>query len=177
MKRFPHILPIPIITFVVLSLCPGQLRGAPNLSLTLEQKSIIAERPFFAELAISWEGDPEQYLVENPSLTLPQGITLTSSSSSTSAKGDAHLLRYRYILYPTAPGSYVLDPVEISYWEKNASGVQTVRTDTLTMKVSSLTEVAITRYRIPALLMLIFISLFMAAFVLSKRKKKAGLQR
>lgn len=175
MKRFPPILPITIIIFFVLSLCPARLRGAPNLLLTLEQKSIIAKRPFSIELAISWEGDAEQYLVENPRLIPPQGITLTGSASSTGTKGDTHILHYRYTLYPAAPGTYVLDPVEISYWGKNANGVQTVRTDALTMKVSSWTEAVLAKCRIPAALAIIFIGLFITAFVFSKKKKKAAL--
>jgi len=174
MKRFPRISPILIIAFIALSLCPAELSGAPNVSLTVEQKSIIVEKPFSMELAISWKGDPEQYLVENPRLTPPQGITVTTSSYSTSTRGNSHLLHYRYTLYATTRGTYVLDPIEISYWERNASGVQTVRTDALTVKVSSWAEAAVTRYRMPAVLMLIFIGLFMTALVLSKKKKKAA---
>jgi hypothetical protein len=99
---------------------------------------------------------------------------VASSSYSTSAKGDSQLLHYHYTLCATTTGTYVLDPIEISYWERNASGVQTVRTDALTVRVSSRAEAAVTRYRMPAVLMLIFIGLFMTAFVLSKKKKKAA---
>jgi hypothetical protein len=67
----------------------------------------------------------------------------------------------------------VLDPVEISYWEKNAGDARTARTEALRFTVGSRSKATLQRYRIPGAVLLIFISLFAALFVLSTKKKKA----
>jgi len=173
MKRFLPIISIPALVFFALSSFPTPLNAAPALSLSVDEGSIIVRKPFSIELTISWEGDAEQYLVETPRLKLPQGITQSGSSYSTSAKENMYFLRYRYTLCAATAGTHVLDPVETNYWERNAGEAQTARTGALTFKVSTRAEVALTRYGIPGALLLIFISFFIAASVLSTKKKKA----
>jgi hypothetical protein len=68
----------------------------------------------------------------------------------------------------------VRDPVAISYWERNAGDARTASTDALHLTVSSRSEAALKRYRIPGVLLLIFISLFATLFVSSTKKKRAG---
>lgn len=173
MKRLLPVISIPALILSALASIPTPSHAAPALSLSTEEKIIRVGNPFSITLTISWEGDAEEYLVETPRLKLPEGITQTSSAYSTSAKDATHSLRYRYTLSAAATGDYALDPVEISYWEKNAGDARTARTDALRFTVSSRSEAALQRYRIPGVVLLIFISLFATLFVFSTKKKKA----
>jgi hypothetical protein len=173
MKRLLPAIFVPALILSALASVPTPSHAAPALSLSTDEEIIIVRKPFFIQLSISWEGDAETYLVENPRLKLPEGITQSGSSYSTSAKDTTHSLCYRYTLSAAATGDYVLDPVEISYWEKNAGDARTARTDALRFTVSSRSEAAQQQYRIPGVVLLIFISLFATLFVLSTKKKKA----
>jgi hypothetical protein len=173
MKRLLPIVSIPAL-IIALSSFPISVNAAPALSLSTDEEIIIVGKPFSIQLTISWEGDVETYLVETPRVKLPDGITQSGSSYSTSAKDTMYSLCYRYTLSAAATGPYVLDPVEISYWEKNAGDTRTARTDALHFTVSSRSEAALKRYRIPGVALLICISLFSTLFVLSTKKKWAG---
>jgi len=174
MKRFLPAICIPALIFFVLFSFIIPLNASPSVSLSLNEKIIIVREPFSMELSISWEGDPEQYLVETPHLKLPQNMTQSSSSYSTSAQENRYCLRYRYTLCAATAGSYVLDPVEINYWEKDAGDARIARTDALAFIVSSWSEAVVKRYWIPGVVVLIFISLFSMLFVLSTKKKRGG---
>jgi hypothetical protein len=173
MKRLLSVIFVPALVLIALASIPTPSNAAPALSLCMEEDIIVVGIPFFITITISWKGDAEAYLVETPRLKLPEGITQSSSAYSTSATDAMHSLRYRYTLSAAATGNYVLDPVEISYWEKSAGDSRTARTDALRFTVSSRSEAALQRYRIPGVVLLIFISLFATLFVLSTKKKKA----
>lgn len=173
MKRLLPVIFVPALILIALASIPTPTHAAPALSLFTEEDIIVVGKPFSITLTISWEGDAETYLVETPRLKLPEGITQSSSAYSTSAKDATHSLCYRYTLSAAATGGYVLDPVEISYWEKNDGDARTARTDALRFMVGSRSEAALWRYRIPGVVLLIFISLFATLFVLSTKKKRA----
>jgi hypothetical protein len=176
MKRLLPIISIPAVIFFALSSVPTSLNATPAFSLSVDEGSITVAKPFSIELTVSWEGDAEKYLVERPRLKLPQGITQSGTSYSTSAKENICFLRYRYTLIAGTAGTDVLEPVEISYWEKNSGDARTARTDALTFKVSTWHEAALQRYRIPAVVLLIFTSLFAVLLVLSIKKKSRASQ-
>jgi hypothetical protein len=173
MKRLLPVIFIPALVLIALASIPTLSPAAPAISLFTEDDIIVVGTPFSITLTISWEGDAEEYLVETPRLKLPEGITQAGSSYSTSAKDAMHSLCYRYTLSAAATGAYVLDPVEISYRDKNDGDARTAHTDALSFTVGSRSEAALQRYRIPGVALLIFISLFAALFVVSTKKKKA----
>lgn len=172
MKRLSPATSITTLVFFVLPFCPASLNAVPSLSLSVDEGGLVVRKPFSVELIISWEGDPEQYLVETPHLKLPEGIVRSGTSYSTSAKENMYYLRYQYTLCAATAGSYVLDPVEISYWEKDAGEARIARTEELHFTVSAWSEAALKRYWVPGVVLLIFISLFMMLFVLSTKKKR-----
>jgi hypothetical protein len=174
MNRLLAVISITALIFFSLSSSPTSLYAAPSLSLSVDEGSIVVRKPFAIELAISWEGDADRYLVETPRLKLPQGITQSGASYSTGTQGNMYFLRYRYALCAATTGTYVLDPVEITCWERNAGDARTARTGSLDFKVSSRPEAAVKRYLIPVLALLIFISLFRWLFVSSTKKKRGG---
>jgi len=172
MKRLLPAISIPALILIALVSIPTPSNAAPAFSLSTEEKIILVGKPFSITLTISWEGDADEYLVETPRLKLPEGITQSSSAYSTSVADATHSLCYRYTLSAAATGDYALDPVEISYWEKTAGDARTARTEALRLTVSSRSEAALQQYRIPVVVLLIFISLFATLFVLSTKKKK-----
>jgi hypothetical protein len=173
MKRLLPVIFVPALALIAFASIPTPSNAAPALSLSTEEKSILVGKPFSITLTISWEGDAETYLVETPRLKLPEGITQSGSAYSTSATDTTHSLFYRYTLSAAATGDYALDPVEISYWEKNAGDARIARTEELRFTVGSRSEAMLQRYLIPGAVLLIFISLFATLFVLSTKKKRA----
>lgn len=166
---------VPITSTLLLStlLNPGQLIGAPRVSLSLDKNTISPQKTFSCELAVSWEGDADQYLVDRPHLKFPEGITEVGSSSSSTTTGNSYILRYRYDLQAEKEGTYVLKPVEISYWAKGNNTEEKVSTEELTIKVTSFNLLQFGRnWLVPIGFTIILISLFGTLIVLPLKKRR-----
>ena len=166
---------VPITSTLLLSslLNPGQLIGAPRVSLSLDKNTISPQKTFSCELAVSWEGDADQYLVDRPHLKFPEGITEVGSSSSSTTTGNSYILRYRYDLQAEKEGTYVLKPVEISYWAKGNNTEEKVSTEELTIKVTSFNLLQCGRnWLVPIGVTIILISLFCTLIVLTLKKRR-----
>jgi hypothetical protein len=173
MNPFFKIASITSALLVVHFLLPCQLIGAPRVSLSLDKKNISAQKPFSCELTISWEGDADQYLVDRPRLKPPEGIVEVGSSSSSITRGDQYLLQYRYDLQAEKEGSYVLEPIEISFWAKGNNEEEKINTDKLTITVTSFSLAQYGENRlIPVALVIIVVSLFSALIVIISKKRR-----
>lgn len=160
------------LALIVLFLFPSQLRGAPTVSLFLDNKHITANKTFSSTLTVSWKGDADQYLIEPPQLTLPEDINEIRTASRSITRGDHYLLEYRFDLRAEKEGDYVIKPVEISYWEKGNNKVETVKTEALRLSVTSFNLIHYGRYWPLGVLAIIFLSLFITLIVLSTKKKR-----
>jgi len=173
MNPFFKIASIASALLVVHCLLPCLLIGAPRVSLSLDKKNISAQKTFTCELTISWEGDADQYLVDRPNLNPPEGIVEVGSSSSSITRGDKYLLQYRYDLQAEKEGTYVLQPIAISFWAKGNNEEEKVSAEELTITVTSF---SLTQYSgnwlIPVALAIIVISLFSALIVLISKKRR-----
>jgi hypothetical protein len=166
---------VPIASMLLLSafLNPGKLNGAPRVSLALDKNTISPQKTFSCELAVSWEGDPDQYLVDRPHLKFPEGITAVGSSSSSTTTGNSYTLRYRYDLQAEKKGTYVLQPVAISYWAKGNNTEEKVSTDELTIEVTSFNLLQFGRnWLVPVGFTIILISLFGTLIVVKSKKRR-----
>jgi hypothetical protein len=147
--------------------------GAPTLSLSLEHNHITAKKTFSATLTVSWEGDADQYLVEPPQLTLPEDIEEIGTASRSITRGDQYRLEYRFDLRTEKEGDYEIKPVELSFWAKGNTAVETVKTEALRFSVTSFTLTHYVRYwPLGVLLAIIFLSLFIALIVLITKNKR-----
>jgi len=160
------------LVLIGLLLFPSQLRGAPTLSFSLDNKHITAQKTFSSTLAVSWKGDADQYLVEPPQLTLPEDIYEIGTGSRSITRGDQYLLEYRFDLRAEKEGDYVIKPVEISYWEKGNNTVEKVQTEALRFSVTTFNLTNYGKYWPLGVLVIIFLSLFITLIVLSKKKKR-----
>ena len=166
---------VPIASTLLLStlLNPGQLIGAPRVSLSLDKNTISPQKTFSCELAVSWEGDADQYLVDRPHLKFPEGITEVGSSSSSTATGNIYILRYRYDLQAEKEGTYVVQPVAISYWAKGNNTEEKVSTEELTIKVTSFNLLPLGRnWLVPIGFTIILINLLCTLIVLTIKKRR-----
>ena len=157
-----------------LFLFPSHLRGAPSLSLSLDDQHITAKKTFSATLTVSWKGDADQYLLEPPQVILPEEMNEIGTASRSITREDHYLLEYRFDLRAEKEGDYVIRPVEISYWEKGNNTVQMAKTEALPINVTAFTLTTYGRYGLIGLLATIFLSLFITLIVLSKKKKRQG---
>lgn len=168
---------VSITSMLLLStfLFPGQLIGTPRVSLSLDKKTISPQRTFSCELAISWEGDPDQYLVDRPHLKFPEGISEVGSSSGSITNGNRYILRYRYDLQADKEGTYVLEPAAISYWAKGKNTEEKVNTEELTIKVTSFSLPQYGRnWLLPVTLTIILISLLSTLIVVILKKRRGN---
>jgi hypothetical protein len=173
MNSFLKIASITSALLVVLCLIPCQLIGAPRVSLSLDKKNIPAQKPFSCKLTISWEGDADQYLVDRPRLTPPEGIVEIGSSSSSITRGNEYLLQYRYDLQAEKEGSYVLEPIAISFWAKGNNEEEQISTEKLTITVTSFSLAQYgENWLIPVALVIIVISLFSSLIVIISKKRR-----
>jgi len=160
------------LILIALLLSPSQLRGAPALSFSLDNKHTTTNKTFSSTLTLSWKGDADQYLIEPPQLTLPEDIDEIGTASRSITRGDQYLLEYRFDLRAAKEGDYVIKPVEISYWAKDNNSVETVKTEALRFSVTSFNLAHYWKYWPLGLLAIIFLSLFITLIVLSTRKKR-----
>ena len=164
----------PSLVLIGLLLFPSQLRGAPTLSLSLDNKHITAKKTFSSTLTVFWKGDADQYLIEPPHITLPEDISDMGTASRSITRGDQYLLEYRFDLRAEKEGDYVIEPVEISYWEKGSTTVEKVKTEPLRFSVTTFKLTNYGRYWPLGVLVIIFLSLFIILIVLSTKKKRQG---
>ncbi|NOQ86275.1 MAG: hypothetical protein GQ554_05270 [Deltaproteobacteria bacterium] len=159
------------IAFIFSTSFPNELPGAPAVSLYLDKGTIYTNRNFSFELALSWEGDADQYLVAPPQITLPAGIEEKDSSFSSISRGDRFSLHYRYDLFAQQEGDYHIQPIEISYWEKGKNKEEKIKTEVLNFKVTSFSIINLGKYWLLFILAIFLLSLFVVLIVLYKRKK------
>ena len=159
------------IAFIFSTAFPNELPGAPAVSLSLDKGTIYTNRNFSFELALSWEGDADQYLVVPPQITLPAGIEEKDSSFRSVSRGDRYSLYYRYDLFSQQEGDYHIQPIEISYWEKGKNKEEKIKTEVLNFKVTSFSIINLGKYWLLFILAIFLLSLFMVVIVLYKRKK------
>jgi hypothetical protein len=173
MNLFLKVVSISSVLLLSTFLYPGQLIGAPRVSLSLDKNRISPQKTFTCELTISWEGDADQYLVDRPHLTFPEGITEVGSSSSSISTGNRYTLRYRYALRAEKEGTYLLKPAAISYWAKGNNAEEQASTEELTIPVTSFSLLKYGRnWLVPVVLTIILISLFGALIVVTSRKRR-----
>lgn len=159
------------IAFIFLTSFPHELIGAPAVSLSLNKDTIYANRNFSLELILSWEGDPDQYLIAPPHITLPTGIEEIDSSFRSVSRGDRYSLYYRYDLLARQEGDYRIQPIEISYWEKGNNQEETIKTKALHVKVTSFGIRNLGGDWLLFVLTVFLLSLFVGLIVLYKRKR------
>ena len=159
------------IAFIFLTSFPNELPGAPTVSLYLDKGTIYTNRNFSFELALSWEGDADQYLVAPPQITLPAGIEEKDCSFRSVNRGDRYSLHYRYDFFAQQEGDYHIQPIEISYWEKGNNKEEKIKTEVLNFKVTSFSIINLDKYWLLFILAIFLLSLFMVVIVLYKRKK------
>lgn len=174
MRLFAKNLFNPSLVLTGLLLFPTYLRGAPTLSISLDDQHITAKKPFTATLILSWKGEADQYLIEPPQLTLPEDINETGTASRSITRADHYLLEYLFDLRAEKEGDYVIEPVEISYWEKGTNTAEIVTTEALRFSVTTFNLTNYGSYWLIGLLAIIFLSLFITLIVLSKKKKRQG---
>ncbi len=174
MKPFLKILYTFSIVFIFLSFLPYQIAGAPYVSLSLDKDTISTKKIFSLELTLSWEGDADRYLVAPPQVTLPEGIEGKDSSFSSVSRGDRYSLHYKYDLFAYKEGIYILEPVEISYWEKGNNKEEKIKTEKLHIKVSSFGVVGLVSYWPMGVSVIVLAGLFIVLIVLYKKKKRCA---
>jgi hypothetical protein len=172
MKPFLKILYTFSIVFIFLSFLPYQIAGAPAVSLSLDKDAISTNKIFSLELTLSWEGDADQYLVAPPQVTLPEGIEKKDYSFISVSRGDRYSLHYKYDLFAYKKGNYILEPVEVSYWEKGNNKEEKIRTEKLHIKVSSFGVVDLVSYWPMGVSVIVLAGLFIVLIVLYKKKKR-----
>jgi len=162
------------VAFIFLSFLPYRLKAAPVVSISLDRDTILVNKTFVFDLSISWEGDAELYVVDRPHITLPESIEEKGSSFSTTSKEGYYSLHYKYNLCVKKEGEYTIKPIEISYWEKGNNKEEKVKTEVLKFQVTSFSILNLNKYWLPAVLITIFLSLFITLIVLRKKRKRVN---
>ncbi len=64
---------------------------------------------------VDWDGDPDQYTLLTPQLTLPPGLEQASVGASSSSLDGIQRVTYTFQLDAVAAGDYPLDPIELRF--------------------------------------------------------------
>jgi peroxiredoxin len=74
-----------------------------------------AGRPFFLDVKLNWAGTFEDYMLQPPHVTIPEGVRQEGVSASSSTEAGRNVVTYRVTLLADEAGSFALDPVEVRY--------------------------------------------------------------
>jgi peroxiredoxin len=84
-------------------------------SLTLANKSRYEQMDVQFDLLIGWPGNPEDYLIKVPQMTVPESVSLGPIFSSSKSRGQTSELTYHFPLTFNGEGTYQIGPIEVSY--------------------------------------------------------------
>jgi hypothetical protein len=103
----------------------------PTLEVSIINKKdrVPVNKTFTLDLHIYWHGDADDFIVEPPSLRLPDDITQKGMSFSTSVTGDQYNLDFHYTLSTQNKGKFLIEPVQIKYWGKGDEKERIVLTE------------------------------------------------
>ena len=91
------------------NLVPPQLEVSLNPN-ELKQGAIV---PLTVE--VTWKGNPKDYLIKVPRITLPTGISQADVSSSSTSADENTTLRYHFPIKLETEGNHKIGPIELSY--------------------------------------------------------------
>jgi len=87
----------------------------PTATLTVADTSPRAGRAFDLDVRVTWAGTFDDYLLLPPEAHLPEGVTVLSTSATSSSRDGAAVVTYHLRLLANAAGAFALDPVELRY--------------------------------------------------------------
>jgi len=99
----------------------------PDAELTLSTDSPRVGQEFELDIRLRWAGSLDEYRPQTPKVQLPEGITQIGVAASSDSREGSHIVVYRVALRAEAPGTYALDPIELSYVPSLATSSVTTR--------------------------------------------------
>ncbi len=126
------------ITFlgsVALLCCTASVHASLTAEAVLNPNTVSLNKEFTYQVIVTWQGSADEYIIVPPAPEFPEGISSVSSSFFSSAGDNAYLLTYSFILKAAQKGSYTIDPLKISYWEKGSDQESSLRTNEALLEV------------------------------------------
>ncbi len=92
-----------------------EILNPPTATIVAPEAPPAPNAPFTLDVRVTWAGNFEEYLLQPPRITVPEGVTQQAMTAlSTSGDGN-RAVTYRFTFLATEPGSYAFDPVELRY--------------------------------------------------------------
>jgi peroxiredoxin len=142
----------------------------PVLSLEGVPKQMTRGDSLNLAVAVTWKGNPKDYIIKVPKLTLPDGIRQGEVSSSSTSENESTTLRYHFPLKFEKEGSLKVGPVELAYSPRAGGKELFSRNEGVTVDVQK-TDLA--RILLPLIFLLILLSA--GTFWFLRRKKPKAL--
>lgn len=123
LKVWPVVLPL-LVPWLVLpqaAAAPASNGVRVDTRVTVSDPRPAPGEPFELEVQLSWPGEPGAFRPHTPRLRLPSGIERGEITASTTVQQGRTLIRYRLELTAAEPGSYALDPVELSWTPRDGA--------------------------------------------------------
>ena len=79
------------------------------------ERTVRVGTPFEIEIAVTWAGNFDEYLLHPPRIVLPEDVEQRDVAAETSGEGGGSVVTYRVSLEATAAGRFALDPIELRY--------------------------------------------------------------
>jgi len=87
----------------------------PELSVSFDAKRLKKGETAPLTVFVTWKGNPKDYLIGPPKVTLPEGVTQGEISSSSTSENESTTLSYRVPLTLPKEGSHKIGPIEMAY--------------------------------------------------------------
>lgn len=108
--------------------------AAPQVEATLPAATVSTGAPFTLSITVSWQGDPDQYIIVPPEPELPEGVERISSSFASSASADMQRMHYTFFLRALNKGAYTIQPAQVKYWARGEEKESTAASGEITFK-------------------------------------------
>jgi peroxiredoxin len=87
----------------------------PTAEVTTSTEEPRPGEPFTVDVRITWDGQLRDYLLHPPVVHLPDAVSTSATSATTTSADGGAVVTYHIELLAGEPGAFALDPVELRY--------------------------------------------------------------
>lgn len=107
-----------VFVFLYIFLAAADITAQPEARLALDPQEVHLNRLLHLNLELAWEGEADVYDIPRPDLSAIPDFKIVGQSISATRKGDKNMLNYHLVLKPLKEGTYDLNRMKVTYYEK-----------------------------------------------------------
>ena len=92
-----------------------EILNPPTATVVVPTNQPEPGHDFLLDVRVSWAGHFEEYLLQPPRVSLPEGVEQKSMTALSSSGDGSRTVTYRFTFAAAEPGEYLFEPIELRY--------------------------------------------------------------